>query len=101
MKITMDQLEKYEEEKTKKSHTDLSKEDYVFNHVELTEEQLTKIEVGFINHSLDHDFFVFDEVELPVEPLPKMEVEELEVINIELSDYPLPENPTSYHWWWA
>ena len=30
-----------------------------------------------------------------------MEVEELEVINIELSDYPLPENPTTYDWWWA
>jgi len=33
--------------------------------------------------------------------LPVMEVEELEVINIELSDYPLPENPTTYDWWWA
>ena len=33
--------------------------------------------------------------------IPKMEVEELEVINIELSDYPLPENPTTYDWWWA
>ena len=33
--------------------------------------------------------------------LPEIEVEELEVININLSDYPLPENPTSYDWWWA
>ena len=47
------------------------------------------------------DFFIFDEVELPTAPLPKMEVEELEVINIDLSDYPLPENPTTYDWWWA
>lgn len=33
--------------------------------------------------------------------LPVMEVEELEVININLSDYPLPENVTTYDWWWA
>ena len=33
--------------------------------------------------------------------LPVMEVEELEVINIELSDYPLLENVTTYDWWWA
>jgi len=33
--------------------------------------------------------------------LPIMEVEELEVINIELSDYPIPENVTTYDWWWA
>lgn len=36
-----------------------------------------------------------------IQDIPKMEVEELEVINIELSDYPLPENPTTYDWWWA
>ena len=36
-----------------------------------------------------------------IRAIPKMEVEELEVINIELSDYPLPENVTTYDWWWA
>ena len=55
-----------------------------------------------INTKVDsQDTGLFDDLCGMIGVLPTMEVEELEVINIELSDYPLPENVTSYDWWWA